>query len=80
MTYTVKGEVKYVFYVRSTKDKSTAKLGGILPLDMIISIEGKPITENFDMTRALKGRKVGESISLEILRTGEIKKLLMKIY
>lgn len=78
--FEINGSEKPVFYVRTTKPKTTAQLGGILPLDMIISFDGKPITEDFIISKALMGKKVGETVTVEILRTGEIKRLIMKIY
>lgn len=68
------------FYVLEVKKDSTAHRGGILPTDLIVSIDGKAINANDDINSYIKGKKVGEIIVVQIERMGKILNLSMKIY
>ncbi len=71
---------KWVYYVLSVKEGSTAQKGGILPTDMIVKADGNPVTESTDINTILGGKKVGETITLDIYRKDEMKRFIMRIY
>ncbi len=53
-----------------TKDKGAAK-AGILPNDVITSIDGRPVKDGDDMVADISARKIGSSVKLGYLRDGK---------
>ncbi len=57
--------------VASVVAKAPAEKGGIMAKDAITSINGKPIEEFRDLTKAIANQPVGSTIELGILRDGK---------
>ena len=71
--------------VKNVSPDSAAERSGMLPTrtiqtdkgpedqlgDLIVSIEGKTIASNNDLHKALDGRKVGDEISIDVIRNGK---------
>jgi len=56
-----------------------ADKGGVLPKDIITSVNGKKITTSRDLTNLAAGLAVGDTADVSILRGGESKTLQIKI-
>jgi len=56
-----------------------ADKGGILPKDIIMSVDGKKITTSRDLTNLAAGLAVGDTAEVKILRDGKSKTLQVKI-
>lgn len=55
-------------YVQNVESNGAAKKAGILPLDIILSIDGKEISTLDDITNCMKSHKAGDKIKCKILR------------
>lgn len=56
------------FYVLDVVPGSTAARGNIQPTDIIITINGEPMTERRTIDSYLIGRRVGDALAVEVLR------------
>lgn len=65
---TLKTTIKNGVFVTKITPNSSAHKGGILPRDIIISIENKPILSNEMLMEELKTKKIGDKINFEIIR------------
>lgn len=68
------------FYVLEVTPGSTADRGGLSPTDIIISIDGQPITATRTIDSYLIGRRVGNEVLVEVLQGSERKMLKIRIY
>lgn len=68
------------YYVLEVNTRSTADRGGIRPTDIILSIDGQAIIKNRLIDSYMKGKKVGDNLTVVLLRSQEITTLVMKIY
>ena len=62
-------------YVESTSEGGAAHKGGILAGDIITEIGGYAVTSVSDLTRVLRKFEAGQSVSVELYRTGQYKTL-----
>ncbi len=69
-----------IFYVLDVAEGSTAHRGGIKPTDIILKINGIPVSPNLDIDSPLQGKNVGDTILVEILRMEKTMELTMKVY
>jgi serine protease Do len=58
-----------VLVSRVTSD-SPAKTAGIQRGDLIIKVDGKPVTDSDDLSNAVEAHKVGEKVSVSLVRAG----------
>lgn len=62
-------------YVESADEGSAAQKGGILSGDIITEVGGYAVTSVSDLTRVLRKFEVGQTVSVEVYRTGQYKTL-----
>lgn len=62
-------------YVESATAGSAADKGGIQSKDIITEIGGYPVTSVSDLTRVLRKFKAGDTVSVEVYRSGQTKTL-----
>ncbi|BCM93686.1 putative serine protease HtrA [Abditibacteriota bacterium] len=62
--------------VQSLASGSPAEKAGIKPGDVIRSVAGKPLKAKEDLAKNMEGRKVGETVKIEILRNNSVKKTM----
>lgn len=68
------------FYVLEVINDTTAQRGGLLPTDMILEIDGKPVSSQKDINWYIKNKKIGDLVNIKIERRNEIINLAVKIY
>lgn len=69
--YGLKLSGKKGFYVDEVERRSAAQLGGLLPGDVIIEINGNPISNYDDILKNMKYSKVGDTVSIKVNRSGK---------
>ena len=57
--------------IASLEPGSPAALAGLMTGDMIVALDGHPITGADDLIRALTGERIGELVAIEVLRLGK---------
>ena len=62
-------------YVESVTEDGAAQRGGILAKDIITEVGGYPVTSVSDLTRVLRKFSAGETVSVEVYRSGQMKTL-----
>ena len=62
-------------YVESATEGGAAQKGGILSGDIITEVGGYAVTSVSDLTRVLRKFEAGETVSVEVYRTGQYKTL-----
>ena len=65
--------------IESMLDNSSAKKAGLLPNDVIISINNKEIKHFEDLQRIVGLTKVGETLNVKIIRDGILKEIPVRI-
>lgn len=60
------------FYIDEVQPQSAAQLSGLLPGDVIVSINNEPVRNYDDIEKYMKFFKVGDKISLKVNRNGKI--------
>ena len=50
---------------------SPANRAGLLTGDMIVSLDGEPVTGADDLIRLLTGERIGKAIEIDVLRLGK---------
>jgi serine protease Do len=63
-------------FVKSVTSGSPAAKGGLRPGDVLRGINGKPIEDSDEVQKLVAGKKVGEVLTLEILRNNKVQKTL----
>lgn len=63
------------FYVENVKKGGNAYSAGIKPTDIVFELEGRNIITVEDMTKAVKDKEIGDTISCKVLRNGEIENI-----
>jgi S1-C subfamily serine protease len=58
------------FYIEEVERKSAAQMGGLLPGDVIIEINGNRIDNYDDIDKAMKLNKVGDKVNITVNRSG----------
>ncbi len=59
------------FYIEEVDKKSAAQLGGLLPGDVIIAINGKFVSNYDDIDSTMKYNKVGDKVNIKVNRNGK---------
>lgn len=59
------------FYVEQVEKKSAAQLGGLLPGDVIIAINGNDVSNYDDIEKIMKYNKVGDRVNIKVNRNGK---------
>jgi serine protease DegQ len=65
--------------VLSVEKESPAEAGGLMVGDILVGIDGQPISDHDALFARLSGDVVGKSIPVEILRGGQPQTLNVKI-
>lgn len=65
--------------IKEMDEKGSAKYAGLLPNDVIIEINNKPINTVDDLQKVVALSKVGETLYTKIIREGKIKEIPVKI-
>ena len=60
-------------YIQSVVSGSPAEKAGLTQGDIVTKIDGKPLSDKFQISNAVSGKKVGDSITLEIWKDGQIR-------
>lgn len=66
-----RGQYKAGLYIMDITKGSGAEEAGLKPYDRITAADGKPISTYTDLTAVMRGKKVGDTIELEIDREGK---------
>jgi len=56
-----------------------ADKAGIQPKDVIVGIDGKPVTSSRDLTGIVAGIQVGDKVAVELIRNGKSKTVRVKV-
>ncbi len=71
--------VDYGVVITELEDKGSAKFAGLLPNDLIIEINNKPIKTVEDLQKVVALSKIGETLYTRIIRDGQTKEIPVKI-
>ena len=66
-------------YVESVEAKSPAEQGGLLPRDVVIAVNGRPVRTSGELRNRVGLTPVGEEIDLRVLRGGATRDLKIRI-
>ena len=58
-------------YITAVEAGSPADLAGILPRDILLTLDGIPVSSQDDLDRLLMDRQVGDSVTLTLYRAGQ---------
>ena len=58
-------------YITAVETGSPADLAGILPRDILLTLDGIPVSSQDDLDRLLMDRQVGDSVTLTLYRAGQ---------
>ena len=56
-------------------DGSPADRAGLRPEDLIVSADGVPVTDVADLQRLLVGDRIGQRLTLRVVRAGELREI-----
>ena len=65
--------------ITELEEKGSAKFAGLLPNDVIIEINNKPIKTVEDLQKVVALSKIGETLYTKIIRDGQVKEVPVKI-
>jgi S1-C subfamily serine protease len=60
--------------VAAVETGSPAAEAGLMTGDMIVALDGLPVTGADDVIRILTGERIGRSVELEVIRLGTLRK------
>lgn len=66
-------------YIQTVIANSPAEKAGILIGDIITKVDGKNLTQDFQISTAVSGKKVGDTIVLEIWKDGQTRSVSAKL-
>lgn len=66
-------------FVNRVTPGGAAELGGVLPKDVIATVNGRKVTTVPQIQELIGGKKVGETVNLEIIRKGKRKELSVRL-
>jgi predicted esterase len=72
-------EIEGKLIVRNVTKDSAAEKAGILPGDIIISVEGIKISTRTELTNIIKKYKAGDKICISLQRNNEIKEIIAEL-
>lgn len=58
---------------------SPAEKGGLLLGDTIVAVENEPIRQHDDLLAALSGDRVGQTVSIQVVRGGQLQNLAVTV-
>jgi S1-C subfamily serine protease len=65
--------------VRSVEPKSPAFLAGMLPGDLIIAVDEKPVARSGDVSEAVRVKDIGDKLNFKVRREGEDKSIKVQV-
>lgn len=65
--------------ITELEDKGSAKFAGLLPNDVIVEINNKPVKTVEDLQKVVALSKIGETLYTKIIRDGQVKEIPVKI-
>ncbi|MBK7738407.1 MAG: PDZ domain-containing protein [Saprospiraceae bacterium] len=71
--------VDYGVVITELEDKGSAKFAGLLPNDVIVEINNKPVKTVEDLQKVVALSKIGETLYTKIIRDGQAKEIPVKI-
>ena len=63
--------------ITSSEPGSPASRSGLLTGDMIVTLDGQPVTGADDLIRLLTGERIGRSIEIAVLRPGKLRRFTL---
>lgn len=63
--------------ITSSEPGSPANLSGLLTGDMIVTLDGQPVTGADDLIRLLTGERIGRAIEIAVLRLGKLRQFTL---
>src|SRR5207244_4942388 len=63
--------------ITSSEPGSPANRSGLLTGDMIVTLDGQPVTGADDLIRLLTGERIGRSIEIAVLRLGKLRRFTL---
>ena len=66
-------------YVQKVLEGSPAAEAGLQAHDVIVSADGKPVTEGEQMQKVVRDKKIGDTVHIQVSRAGKHRTLTMKI-
>src|SRR3954454_6522628 len=63
--------------ITSSEPGSPANRAGLLTGDMIVTLDGQPVTGADDLIRLLTGERIGRSIEIAVLRLGKLRRFTL---
>ena len=72
-------DVTHGITVQSVEENSGAAAGGIMPGDIVIGLDDNPVQGVDDLHRTLMGYKVGDEVTVTVIRELELLKLKVKL-
>jgi len=66
-------------FVSQVYDGDPADKGGVKPQDIIVAVNGEPVTDTRELSRIIAETSVGKEISVDVLRNGHKKRLYVVI-
>jgi serine protease Do len=71
--------VQKVVLVTQVFPDNPAEKAGIQPKDVIVAVDGKPVTTGRELSAAVAGMPVGKEVAVKILRNGKEQSLTVKL-
>jgi serine protease Do len=65
------GETRFGILITGVEDNGPSYNAGVLPSDVIMSVQGSPVTNAEALSSLISSQRAGEPISLEVYRGGE---------
>jgi S1-C subfamily serine protease len=63
--------------ISASEPSSPANRAGLLTGDMIVALDGEPVTGADDLIRLLTGERIGKSITIDVLRLGKARQFTL---
>jgi len=57
--------------IRSIQSRGPAEMAGLVPGDILISLDGTPVAGVDDVARILDAKRINQKVTAEVLRSGE---------
>ena len=64
--------------ITASEPRGPAALAGLMTLDTIVRLDGRPITGVDDLIRALNGEQIDRVVTIEVLRRGQLRSFDVK--
>jgi S1-C subfamily serine protease len=60
--------------INALEQNGPAALAGLMSLDTIVRVDGTPVTGVDDLIRLLNGERIGQRVTIDVLRRGALRK------